>query len=91
MKPVIASKYLLKSLLDSYDGKVEEIKNRSYLTEQTKHLERMITTYYIQSKDPMLSTRHRARARDLEQNAMGLLNGIKFSMAFMLHKDGDLK
>jgi hypothetical protein len=42
------------------------------------------------STDPALTSRQRARNRDLVQNAAGLINGIKFGISFLLHKDEDL-
>jgi len=90
MDPLIASKYVLKKFLESFDERKIGIPNEIYLEEQIAHLRRMICIYKEQSKNKNLSPRHRARARDLEQNAEGLLNGIMFAISFIHHKNTDL-
>lgn len=85
----VKSKFLLRRLLTEFppDG---ELPNLKYLETQIDHLINMSEFYRAQSRDPRLPARIRARARDLSQNAQGLINGIKFGISFWLHKDVDL-
>ena len=75
--------------MDGFDIKAD-IPNQVYLETQLSKIVRMQTIYKTQAKDTSLSSRQRARARDLEQAANGLVNGIKFSISFWLHKNEDL-
>ena len=68
----------------------ETLPNAKYLEQQMGHLARMCAVYKSQSTCPTLTARNRAKARDMEQNALGLINGIKFSISFWLNRDIDL-
>jgi len=83
------SSILLKKLVEDFDIKTE-VPNQIYLETQIARLQRMMLIYKTQSKDTKLSGRQRSRARDLEQATNGMINGIKFSISFWLHKDIDL-
>jgi hypothetical protein len=89
MDSKIASKYILKKLVD--DFKIpQDIPNQEYLETKVDMLNRMSAIYKSQSRNPQYSARQRARARDLEHNCLGLINGIKFGISFWLHADVDL-
>jgi hypothetical protein len=47
--------------------------------------------YHSRSTDPKLAPRLRARNRDLEQNSLGIIAGIKFALAYMEAPKGLLK
>jgi len=79
---------LLQKLLADFDP-TKDRPNKLYLESQITHLTRMVLTYRNQSTDPQFSARNRALARDLEQNAMGLCNGIMFALSFLEHSDVD--
>ena len=64
--------------------------NRVYLEERLKQLSLAAVNFNSQASNPDIPARLRARARDMEQNATGLINGIKFGISFMLHANGDL-
>ena len=83
------SETILKKLSDDFDIKTT-VPNQEYLETQLNRLQRMVLIYKTQSSDTKLSGRQRARARDLEQAATGMINGIKFSISFWLHKDENL-
>ena len=80
---------ILKKLADGFDINTP-MPNQEYLESQLNRLQRMCLIYKTQSADTKLSGRQRARARDLEQASNGMINGIKFSISFWLHKDTDL-
>jgi hypothetical protein len=84
----IKSKMLLRNILEDFEA--NGLPNQTYLEEKINLLERLVMLYSTQSRNPQILPRHRARARDLEQNAVGLINGIKFGISFMLHKDMNL-
>lgn len=86
----IKAKLLLRELLQNFEPRKEGVSNEEYLDEQLKHLETVRVTYRARSSDARIPARLRARARDLEQNAAGLINGIKFGISFILHKDEQL-
>lgn len=90
MNPNSYSSVLLRKLLQNFDKTKNNLPNEKYLNECLEHLNRMAGIYKLRSQQDDLIARHRARARDLEQNAIGLLNGIKFALAFMNHKEGEL-
>jgi len=78
----IVLKKLFKKIMDDFDpGK--ERPNKKYLESQLIFLNGMVYTFRNNSTDPNFSPRNRARARDMEQNCLGLINGIKFAIAFM--------
>jgi len=80
---------ILKKFVEEFDVNTP-VPNQEYLESQLNRLQRMAMIYKTQSSDTKLSGRQRARARDLEQATNGMLNGIKFSISFWLHKDTDL-
>jgi len=84
-----ASNLILKKLLKDFD-KYKDLPNQQYLEEQLRTLYRMSGIYKVQSINSESSARQRARARDLEQNTLGLINGIKFGISFWLHENQDL-
>lgn len=88
MKPEIASKILLKNLLNW--GELESLPNQEYLEYQLSKLQNFALMYQTQSRDPNIPPRLRARARDLEQNTKGLIAGIQFAISFWSFKDQDL-
>jgi hypothetical protein len=83
------SDLLLKRLLDDFDP-AKDRPNKKYLETQITLLNRMVYTYRQQSTNPKFSTRNRAMARDMEQNCLGLINGISFALSFLEHQDVDL-
>jgi hypothetical protein len=89
MNAQIGSKFLLRKVLVDFD-KWKDLPNQKYLEFQINRLEQMLKVYRAGSTDKTLSARIRARNRDLEQNCMGLINGIKFSISFWQHKNKDL-
>lgn len=89
MDAKIASKFILRKLLSEFD-KEKDLPNQEYLEAQLKRLNQMSGIYNTQSSNVNLSPRQRARARDLEQNCLGLINGIKFGISFWLHENEDL-
>ncbi len=92
MHAAVGSKYLLKQILNDFLDEFESSSvknNQSYLEFQIGRLERMAAGFRNQSRNPEVSNHQRARARDLEQNSLGLINGIKFGISFMLHNEED--
>jgi len=87
MKPEIASKYILDKALKEFSHSFESLPNLRYLEAYLKRLEGLRVLYSTQSTNIDIPPRIRARSRDLEQNTMGLINGIKFGISFMLNKD----
>ena len=77
----------IKKVLQEFDTKNLKVKHKDYLEGQIQNLEKLVLSYRVQSKNSELPPRIRARSRDLEQNAMGLLNGIKFSLSFIEHQN----
>jgi hypothetical protein len=88
MKPEIASKLLLKHLLDW--NEIEKLPNQEYLEFQLDRLQKYALVAKTNSQNPEIPPRLRARARDMEQNTKGLIAGIQFAIAFWYHKDQDL-
>lgn len=89
----LKSRYLLKKFLDEFDLdglRAEGVSNLEYLDFQLSRLEKMKDGWECTSRDPSVTVKVRARARDLSQNAEGLISGIKFGISFILHKDQDL-
>lgn len=87
MDSIHASRINLKKILSNFDLSKLQVNHKDYLEGQIKNLEKMIISYRVQSQNKELPPRIRARSRDLEQNAMGLLNGIKFSLSFMEYQN----
>lgn len=80
---------ILKKLLADFE-KYKDLPNQEYLEFQIRRLNQMSTVYKTQSVNSELSARQRAKARDLEQRTLGLINGIKFGISFWLHENEDL-
>jgi len=89
VKADFAAKFLLKKVLADFD-KLKDLPNQKYLEFQINRLEQMLIVYRASSSNKALPARIRARSRDLEQNCVGLINGIKFSISFWQHKNKDL-
>lgn len=87
MESIYASRINIRKILREFDPKETKFNHRDYLEGQLNNLEKMVISYRVQSQNKELSPRIRARSRDLEQNAMGLLNGIKFALSFLDHQD----
>lgn len=81
MESHYASIINIKKILNGF--KSDGYNHKDYLESQIENLESLIVMYRAQSKNKELPPRIRARSRDLEQNTMGLLNGIKFSLSFI--------
>lgn len=91
MREHLASKFLLRQVLKEYDQETQKgLPNQEFLEKQIERLNGLLVYYRAQSIDARLPPRIRARSRDLQQNVMGLINGIKFGISFMLHKDTTL-
>jgi len=85
------SKNILNRMFkEDYTYVREDLPNREYLENCLDFLYKMSVTYRNQSEDVNVDARHRANARDLFQNCLGLINGIKFSISFLDHKDVNL-
>lgn len=83
------SKMILQKLLNSFDV-AKDRPNQKYLESQLTLLNSMVLRYKSQSTNPKLSARNRAKARDLEQNCLGLINGIMFALSFLEREHIDL-
>ena len=93
MESEAASELLLKEFLDGFDAREEpysRLTNLKYLEFHLSRLERTLLKWEASSIDPALGLKERARARDLTQNARGLINGIKFGISFIIHQTEDL-
>jgi len=86
----ISRQILNKMLKEDFTCTRQDLPNREYLEKNLLYLERMAISYRNQSEDSQLSPRSRASARDLLQNCYGLINGIKFGISFLDHKDVNL-
>jgi len=82
----IVLKKLFKKIMDDFDP-AKDRTNKEYLESQLIFLNRMVYTYRNNSTDSKFSPRNRARARDLEQNCLGLINGIRFAISFIEYED----
>ena len=91
MESIHASRINIKRVLEDFDATNLKVNHKDYLEGTLKNLENMILSYRVESQNQKLPPRIRARARDLEQNAMGLLNGIKFSLSFVYHQDKEIE
>ena len=83
------SKLILSEAFENFSIR-EDLPNKKYLETYITYLEKMVKSYKLQSEDKNVSNLVRARARDIEQNCVGLINGIKFGISFFEHKDIDL-
>lgn len=93
MTPSHASRILLGTWLERSNKFIENIKEeetKDYLQETISVLESSMAKYRSESRNKSLPPRIRARARDMEQNVMGLINGIKFSIELSLIDRKDL-
>ena len=83
------SKYILdictKELVPKHD-----MPNREYLESYLSFISKKIYSYRQTSESLEFSDMERAKARDLEQNFIGLVHGIKFAIAFLDSKSIDL-
>jgi hypothetical protein len=86
-----ATLYHFRAALAEFDKVKTKVKNREYLDDWVQRVEKMCLVYASRSTDLRLSPRLRARNRDLEQNARGILAGLKFAIAFTEAPDGLLK
>ena len=90
MSPERASKILLKYIYTQFPDGINNLPNEDYLHFQLDRLEKLRMNYHGQSVNREVLPRHRARARDLEQNCAGLIAGIKFAISFAHFRDVDL-
>jgi len=68
----------------------DDMSNKEYLEKNLVYLERMEINYRERSENIKNSPTERAYARDLEQNCIGLINGIKFGISFLDSSSIDL-
>lgn len=90
MRSSVASKLILRQWLGQFKPEEINSNNVQYLEQQLEHLQAMSMTYAAQSINKKLPPRIRARSRDLQQNCIGLINGIKFALSFIHHEDINL-
>jgi hypothetical protein len=83
------SKILIEKLLDEFDP-TKQPSNQAYLESQIDMLNKLAIQYRTRSKDSGSSARNRSISRDMEQNCLGLINGIMFALSFIEHKNIDL-
>jgi hypothetical protein len=86
-----ASNYHLRAALSEFEKNFSQSKHPEYLQEWVEKVENLRKSYTERSHDAKLSPRIRARNRDLEQSALGILVGIKFSLLYMEAPTGLLK
>ena len=85
------SKFLLKKIMEEFTQSYGSgLPNQAYLEHNLDLLQKQAGFYETQSKNPQLPPRVRARNRDLMQNAIGLMKGIEFGIAFMLQTEENL-
>jgi hypothetical protein len=82
---IILSKIFSDAAHEIFDC-VESDKKKT-LEDMVGRLQILSASYKSQSSDVNLKPRHRARARDYEQNANGLVNGILFAVATLYGED----
>jgi hypothetical protein len=68
----------------------KDIPNKEYLEAYLSLLELKAISYRRASSDIEISCIERAKARDMEQNCIGLIHGIKFGIVFLDSKLIDL-
>ena len=83
------SKTILSEIFEKFSVR-EDMPNKKYLERYIDYLEQMERSFKLQSEDKNVPQLTRASARDLEQNCIGLINGIKFGISFFEHRDIDL-
>lgn len=81
---------LNKMFKEDYTYVREDLPNREYLENCLDFLQKMSVSYRNESENIDIDARRRASSRDLFQNCLGLINGIKFSISFLDHKDVNL-
>jgi hypothetical protein len=86
-----ATLFHLRSALDQFNAYPDFSKHPDYLKQWLERVEQNRVMYTARSTDARLSPRLRARNRDLEQNALGIIAGIKFSLAYMEAPEGLLQ
>jgi O-succinylbenzoate synthase len=84
-----ASKIILKYLINDFPNNLA-LPNEEYLQLRLDQLDRTRVNYRGQSVNKDIQPRHRARARDMEQNCAGMIAGIKFAISFWHFKEQDL-
>ena len=86
----IKSKIILNKIFSDRAFEIfEEVSSdkKKPLNEMVSRLQILSAGYKAQSMDANLKPRHRARARDYEQNSLGLINGILFAVATVYDED----
>jgi hypothetical protein len=68
----------------------EDMPNKEYLDSYLLFLTRKVSSYRQTSESLKFSIMERSKARDMEQNCIGLINGIKFGIAFLDSKSINL-
>lgn len=85
------SKKILNDLFENNSFEIrEDFPNKEYLETHLLYLERMLVLYKNSSENPSLQPRARCHSRDLMQNCIGLINGIKYALSFLDYKDVNL-
>lgn len=79
-----ASRLLVRSWLKNFN--FDDHEGSDQLEREINKLEYLRSSYKSNSTDPKITARARARARDLEQNAAGLISGIKWALSFIEHR-----
>jgi hypothetical protein len=83
------SKIIIEKLLAEFDP-AKQPSNQAYLESQIDMLSKLAIQYHTRSKDSGSSARNRSISRDMEQNCLGLINGIMFALSFIEHQNIDL-
>lgn len=83
------SKAILTEAFENFSIR-EDMPNKKYLELYLEYLENLEKSYKLQSEDASVDRIVRAKARDFEQNCIGLINGIKFGISFFEYRDIDL-
>jgi len=84
------SKILIEKLLEEFDP-TKQPYNQAYLESKIDMLSKLVIQYRTRSKDLGSSVRNRSISRDMEQNCLGLINGIMFALSFIEHRNIDLE
>ena len=83
------SKAILAETFENFSIR-EDMPNKKYLEMYLTYLEDLKRNYKLQSENANVDQIIRAKARDFEQNCIGLINGIKFGISFFEYRDIDL-
>lgn len=78
-----ATLYHFRQALAEFDKAPDLTKHPKYLKQWLDRVEQNRLMYTARSIDPRLAPRLRARNRDLEQNSLGIIAGIKFALSYM--------